>query len=285
MLAAIRIRFLYCYSCFKPMTLINSAANENIKRWRKISEHPRGAKKIGTTLAEGIHLAEVICEKRPETRAVVVRENNVHPDVHALAERVAEETGAKFLTVADKLYDAVCPVENGTGIMVEVAVEFAQRPMQPIAEDALYLDGVQDAGNMGTLIRTALAAGVRHIAASSGSAGFWAPKVLRAGMGAHFSAKLYDNVCAEEIHTLFAGRVLAADARGGMDLFRTQGWEKGPVVWMMGAEGPGLSLQALAVADERYLIPIEHACESLNVGAAAAVCLFEQRRRRLLADA
>ena len=106
------------------MTLINSAANENIKRWRKISEHPRGAKKIGTTLAEGIHLAEVICEKRPETRAVVVRENNVHPDVHALAERVAEETGAKFLTVADKLYDAVCPVENGTGIMVEVAVEF-----------------------------------------------------------------------------------------------------------------------------------------------------------------
>ena len=211
MLAAITIHLLCCYSCFKPMTLINSAANENIKRWRKISEHPRGAKKIGTTLAEGIHLAEVICEKRPETRAVVVRENNVHPDVHALAERVAEETGAKFLTVADKLYDVVCPVENGTGIMVEVAVEFAQRPMQPIAEDALYLDGVQDAGNMGTLIRTALAAGVRHIAASSGSAGFWAPKVLRAGMGAHFSAKLYDNVCAEEIHTLFAGRVLAAD--------------------------------------------------------------------------
>jgi TrmH family RNA methyltransferase len=267
------------------MTFINSAANDNIKRWRKISEHPRGAKKIGSTLAEGIHLAEVICQKRPLTRAVVVRENNVQSDVLALAERVAEATGAKLLTVTDKLYDAVCPVENGTGIMVEVAATFADRPVQPIAEDALYLDGVQDAGNMGTLIRTALAAGVRHIAASSGSAGFWAPKVLRAGMGAHFSAKLYDNVSAEEIHTLFAGRVLAADARGGMDLFRTPGWEKGPVVWMMGAEGPGLSLKALAVADERYLIPIEEACESLNVGAAAAVCLFEQRRRRLLTGA
>lgn len=267
------------------MTFINSAANDNIKRWRKISEHPRGAKKIGSTLAEGIHLAEVICQKRPLTRAVVVRENNVQSDVLALAERVAEATGAKLLTVTDKLYDAVCPVENGTGIMVEVAATFTDRPVQPIAEDALYLDSVQDAGNMGTLIRTALAAGVRHIAASSGSAGFWAPKVLRAGMGAHFSAKLYDNVSAEEIHTLFAGRVLAADARGGMDLFRTPGWEKGPVVWMMGAEGPGLSLKALAVADERYLIPIEEACESLNVGAAAAVCLFEQRRRRLLAGA
>ena len=151
------------------MTFINSAANDNIKRWRKISEHPRGAKKIGSTLAEGIHLAEVICQKRPLTRAVVVRENNVQSDVLALAERVAEATGAKLLTVTDKLYDAVCPVENGTGIMVEVAATFADRPVQPIAEDALYLDGVQDAGNMGTLIRTALAAGVRHIAASSGS--------------------------------------------------------------------------------------------------------------------
>lgn len=265
------------------MTVINSAANENIKRWRKIAEHPRGARKIGSTLAEGIHLAEVICEKCPETRAVIVRENNVHGQAVELAERVADTTGAKLLVVADKLYDAVCPVENGTGIMVEVACAFADRPRQPIAEDALYLDGVQDAGNMGTLIRTALAAGVRHIAASSGSAGFWAPKVLRAGMGAHFSAKLYDNVSAEEIHALFAGRVLAADARGGLDLFRTPGWEKGPVVWMMGAEGPGLSMRALNVADERYLIPIEEACESLNVGAAAAVCLFEQRRRRLLA--
>lgn len=110
------------------MTFINSAANDNIKRWRKISEHPRGAKKIGSTLAEGIHLAEVICQKRPLTRAVVVRENNVQSDVLALAERVAEATGAKLLTVTDKLYDAVCPVENGTGIMVEVAATFADRP-------------------------------------------------------------------------------------------------------------------------------------------------------------
>lgn len=264
------------------MTVINSAANENIKRWRKIAEHPRGARKIGTTLAEGIHLAEVICQRLPQTRNVVVRETNVRPEVFALAQRVAETTGAKLLVVADKLYDAVCPVENGTGIMVEVQASFAQRPLKPIAEDALYLDGVQDAGNMGTLIRTALAAGVRHIAAGPGSAGFWAPKVLRAGMGAHFAAQLYDNVVPEEIHALFSGRILAADARGGLDLFRTAGWEKGPVVWMMGAEGPGLSMRALSVADERYLIDIESDCESLNVGAAAAVCLFEQRRRRIL---
>lgn len=265
------------------MTVINSAVNSNIKRWRKIAEHPRGSKKIGTTLAEGIHLAEVIGQRRAPTRCVILRESNIGGEIDALAQEVARSTAAGIVVVADKLYDAVCPVENGTGIMVEVAATCAERPVKPIAEDALYLDGVQDAGNMGTLIRTALAAGVRHIAASSGSAGFWSPKVLRAGMGAHFSAHLYENVSPEEIHTLFSGRVLAADARGGMDLFRSANWERGPVVWMMGAEGPGLSQAALSVADERYLIPIEHDCESLNVGAAAAVCLFEQRRRRLLA--
>ncbi len=267
-----------------PMTVINSAANDNIKRWRKIAENPREAKKAGFTLAEGIHLAEVIRDKKPAVRSVILRESRVSEEVAALAEEVARATGAKLLTVADKLYDAVCPVENGTGIMVETAAHFASRPVRPLAEDALYLDGVQDAGNMGTLIRTALASGVRHVAASPGSAGFWAPKVLRAGMGAHFSVQLYDNVTPEEIHTLFAGRILAADARGGRDLFRTPGWEQGPVVWMMGAEGPGLSMRALSAASERYLIPIEEDCESLNVGAAAAVCLFELRRRRLLAE-
>lgn len=265
------------------MTYINSPVNDNIKRWRRIAENPRSARKIGSTLAEGLHLAEVIAAKKAPARLVIVRETGAAKEAEAMAQAVCDATGARLVVVADKLYDAVCPVENGTGIMVEVEARFAERPAHPIAEDALYLDGVQDAGNMGTLIRTALAAGIRHVAAGSGSAGFWAPKVLRAGMGAHFSAKLYDNVAPEEIHGLFAGRILAADARGGLDLFRTPGWETGPTVWMMGAEGPGLSHRALSVSDERYLIPIEEACESLNVGAAAAVCLFEQRRRRLLA--
>ena len=65
------------------------------------------------------------------------------------------------------------------------------------------------------------------------------------------------------------------------DLYATADWEKANVVWMMGAEGPGLSEEALTCADQRLYIPIEHDCESLNVGAAAAVCLFELRRRRL----
>ena len=147
----------------------------------------------------------------------------------------------------------------------------------------LALDGVQDPGNVGTLIRTAVAAGVTVIAASRDSASLWSPKALRAGMGAHFAAQLYENVDVTDLAGAFDATRLAADARGGSDLYETPNWEAHHTVWMMGAEGPGLSEAALSVADKRLYIPIIKDCESLNVGAAAAVCLFEQRRRRLQA--
>ena len=100
-------------------------------------------------------------------------------------------------------------------------------------------------------------------------------------MGAHFSARLFENVEPHELGEAFDAVRLAADARGGSDLYETAEWEKTATVWMMGAEGPGLSDKALNVADRRLYIPIESGCESLNVGAAAAVCLFEQKRRRI----
>ncbi len=264
--------------------LLTSPANERWRRWKKMAESPRAAKKLGMTLAEGAHLAQVIWEKKAPVYSVILREHGVSEEAVAWAEKLSALPDVRVFTLPDAMYDAVSPVEHGSGLTVEVKVTETPRPHRALAEDALFLDGVQDAGNAGTLIRTALAAGIRYIAAAPGSAGLWSPKVLRAGMGAHFSAVIYENVLPEELDTLFAGKRLAADARGGRDLFRTPGWEKTPTVWMMGAEGPGLSDRALAVADARYLIPIEAACESLNVGAAAAVCLFEQRRRRILAE-
>ena len=139
---------------------------------------------------------------------------------------------------------------------------------------------MQDAGNVGTLIRTAVAAGFRTIAGSPKTAGFWAPKVMRAGMGAHFGAKLLENCPIDVLAERYEGTILAADARGGEDLFAAADYARGPVCWILGAEGPGVSSEALAKTDRRFYIPIEEACESLNVGAAAAVCLFDARRRR-----
>lgn len=263
---------------------LTSAANENIKRWKKLAFTPRANHKFGLTIAEGLHLAEVIAQRRVPAKSVILRQNRSCGEADVFAQEIQLYSAARVYELPEALYEEICPVQASTGIMVEIECASSLRPSVPLCVDALYLDGVQDAGNMGTLIRTAVAAGVKHIAASRTSSGFWTPKVLRAGMGAHFAAHLYENVAPDEIHSLFNARIIAADARGGVDLFRTQAWEKTATVWMMGAEGPGLSDAALNVADMRCLIPIEDDCESLNVAAAASVCLFEQRRRRLLGN-
>ena len=269
---------------------IESSANPKLKRWRKIAREARAMRREGSTLVEGLHLLEVVLEalespdrtQRPDVRAVMLSEHATD-EAGDLAIRLAERAGVRGYGLSGSLYDALSPAEHGAGCMCEIALP-VENPEDdtPWSDDLLYLDGVQDAGNAGTLVRTAVAAGVRTIVASPKTAQLWSPKVLRAGMGAHFGARIIENVTAETLRSRFAGRILAADARGGEDLFAADDYTAaGSVCWVMGAEGPGVSEEALAVADARYYIPIEKACESLNVGAAAAVCLFDARRRRL----
>ena len=260
---------------------IQSAENANVKRWKKLSENARAVGKLGLTLAEGAHLAQTALEKGADVRALMLREGEVSAEAKALFAAYEAKGSIPLFTLKESLFEA-SPVKHGVGICIELAVPKEELPDAALSVDAVYLDGVQDAGNVGTILRTALAAGVRYAALSPKTSRVWSPKVLRAAMGAHFSMTLFEDVSAENLAQIFSSKRLAADARGGSDLFRSEGWEKSPTVWMFGAEGPGLSDEALSVSKERFLIPIESDCESLNVAAAAAVCLFEQKRRRLL---
>lgn len=265
------------------MVPIESEANARFKHWKKLTD-PRGVKRMGETLLEGIHLFLTLLERldageAPDVRAVVLS-NRRTEQAAQLALELAERTGAPLFELAEKLYNAVSPVENGAGCLCEFGVPTADGLDRAFESDVLYLDGVQDAGNAGTLIRTAAAAGFPVVAASKGTASLWAPKVMRAGMGAHLTVRILENVSPEDLRVHFRGRILAADARGGEDLFRAADYAQGPVCWVMGAEGPGVSEAALAVADKRFYIPIAAGVESLNVGAAAAVCLFDTKRRR-----
>ena len=259
--------------------LIQSESNARFKRWKKIAENARFIKKEGVTLAEGAHLLITMHERRLQPSALLLRAAGISDEVSDIVNQYAQR-GVRCFVLDNLLYDQISPVEHGAGVIAEFPV-----PVHPLPHhqctDVLYLDGVQDPGNVGTLIRTAVASGVKVIAASRETAALWSPKALRAGMGAHFGATLYENVSVSDLIVAFEARRLAADARGGADIYRTEGWHEGHTVWMMGAEGPGLRENALAAADKRLHIPIEKDCESLNVAAAASVCLFEQRRRRL----
>lgn len=152
---------------------IESDANPRLKRWRRLALEAKAVRREGATVLEGIHLLQTVLE-HPEVKinAVMLPEGRTTAEAKALAERAAQTSGTRLYVLSDRLYDAISPVENGVGVMCEIALPAAPAPEKWAAADALYLDGVQDAGNVGTLIRTAAAAGVRVVVGGSGDRWF-----------------------------------------------------------------------------------------------------------------
>jgi TrmH family RNA methyltransferase len=256
---------------------ITSADNPLVRRLRRLVESPRASRTAGRSIAEGLHLVECAVAAGVSIDTIVVSER-ASESVRQMAHQVTSRRDCRHVTLAASLYDAISPVEHGAGILAEIAIEPLALPVAS-AGDAVYLDGLQDPGNVGTLLRTAAAAGVKHVAAAPGTAFLWAPKVLRAAMGAHFALRLYEDVSSERLAAAFDGERLSANAHAAESIYSTD-WGMQPTVWLFGSEGQGLSAAADAVAQRRLRIPIDASVESLNVAAAAAVCLFEQARRR-----
>ncbi len=257
---------------------ISSTDNPIYRRLKQLATSARACRDAHRTLIEGVHLLQAALDARVPIHTLVLRGAEQSAEALALVPRAEAQSKAKLIELAPALYDAISPVEHGAGVLAEIEFETPPWPKQ-IVHDAIYLDNVQDPGNVGTLLRTAAAAGVRHAIAGAGCAFFWSPKVMRAAMGAHFVLDLHEQITPQAVRDAFAGEILAADATGGEDLFAAE-WGKNATVWLFGGEGQGLTADTLLAANRRLRIPIDGRVESLNVGAAAAVCLFEQKRRR-----
>ena len=145
------------------------------------------------------------------------------------------------------------------------------------------LDAVQDAGNVGTVLRSAAAAGIRHVVLGAGCADAYSPKVLRAGMGAHFALTLHERVDLRDWLAGYPHRTLATalTEHNNFSLYELD--LRPPSAWIFGNEGSGVSPDILAAADATVKIPMQGAVESLNIAQAATICLFEQMRQRLAA--
>ncbi|NLC36634.1 MAG: RNA methyltransferase [Alcaligenaceae bacterium] len=225
---------------------------------------------------EGIHLCEAWLDKvgQPEM-AFFDKDRISHPEVAAILTRLDSN---RVRLCPPALMRAASQVVQGQGL---IFLGRAPRPEQParLEENCLWLDRVQDPGNMGTLLRTAAAAGIRQIYASSGCVAAWSPKVLRSAQGAHFSLDIHEG---QNLHTL--------RQRLDMPLLVTALDNAQPLyeaglpphaAWVFGNEGRGVAPDLVAAADLRISIPQSLAVESLNVAVAAGICLFEQRRRYL----
>jgi TrmH family RNA methyltransferase len=255
---------------------ISSSANPAFKAWLRLALNPREARTQRRCLAEGLHLAEAAMQAGAGVEAVLLRRGRRSAAVERLV-AAALAGGANGYELADTLYDRIAPVEHGVGLMLVVAVP-EQRLPQRARGDLVYLDGVQDPGNVGTLLRTAAAAGVGEVIAAPTTASLWSPKSLRAGQGAQFRLRLHEQIAPEALPETLNGLWIGTDTRAGAPLWAAE-LPVGPVGWMFGGEGAGLSGAARAVCRQFVSIPICSGVESLNVAAAAAVCLFERRRR------
>jgi len=258
------------------MKTIVSEANPAFRRWLRIATAPRAARSIGLTLAEGIHLAQAALACAAPIDAIVIRRGSRHPHIETLLDTLSASTPRYELGAA--LYDRIAPVEKGVGLLLVLPIPDLPLPRR-VASDLVYLDGVQDPGNVGALIRTAAAAGVVHVLAAVGTASLWSPKALRAGMGAHFRIGLHERVTPAQLPDTVDGEWIAAVAHGASSLWDHDLGDRA-LGWIFGAEGAGPSLEALSVCHRRVRIPTSTSVESLNVAAAAAVCLFERLRRR-----
>lgn len=253
----------------KPIT---SRDNPLVKTLKRLGQSARARREEGLTVLDSIHLVTAAEAAGLIMQTLVVSESGLQqPEIAAF---VADRDG---VVLPDALYRDCAVVEHPSGLMAVVTMPAPSLPDPTI--DSVVLDGIQDPGNVGTLIRTAAAAGFRQVVLSADCAGAWSPKVLRAGQGGHFVLRVAEGVELQTFLRQFPGTTAVTCLDGAVSLYEAQ-W-KAPVAWIFGSEGQGVRPETIAAAGLRVKIPMPGAVESLNVGAAAAVCLFETVRRRL----
>lgn len=255
------------------MKLIQSRDNAFYKQLKKLAESGRERRKTGLMLLDGVHLVEAYEAAFAAVDTLVVAES-------ALANsEIADLLGGReAVLLADGLMRELGLVDTPSGLLAIAAMP-RQTATVDLQADAILLDGVQDPGNVGTLLRTAAAAGVAQAILGPGCASPWSPKVLRAGQGAHFALSIHEEVDLAAFMADYQGTTAVTTLDRASSLYEAK-WS-GPLAWVFGAEGQGVSPQLLAAAGLRIRIPMPGKVESLNVAAAAAVCLFEALRRRM----
>jgi TrmH family RNA methyltransferase len=255
--------------------LIASRDNPTFKDLRDLAGDARRQRREGRALLDGPHLVAAALDHDLLPELVAVSESAAGlPEVAALLARMP---GVPALCLRDALFRELSELATPLGILARITVPPA--PTFAPAGDCLLLDAVQDAGNVGTLLRTAAAAGVRDVLLGPGCAGAWTPRVLRAAQGAHFALGIGEGVDLAAFLRDYAGQSVAAVAHAGVSLYDLDC--AAPTAWLFGNEGAGIAPELVAACARRATIPLAPGSESLNVAAAAAVCLFEMRRQRM----
>lgn len=259
---------------------ITSANNPTIKLLRKLLTSSKARRDNNQYVAEGIHLVRSYLDGKGSPELYAVAESALgNEEVQALLE-ILDTTTTEAVVIADSLFSSLTSIHASVGILIVFSSgSLHGNALQLEKETTVILENIQDPGNIGTILRTVAAVGIQQVALSPGCASPWSPKALRAGMGAQFRLSIYEEAdlarTLSELRLPVYATILAPHATSLYDANI-----QGPVVWLFGNEGQGISEALAGLATERIYIPqAASSVESLNVSAAAAVCLYEYYRQ------
>lgn len=250
---------------------ISSRDNALLVRLRKLAADPSGYRKAGEVWIEGEHLCSAFVHRGGSAPQAVISEMGWQtPSLRQLASAAAE-----IAVLPDALMAGLSTLESPAPLCF--VVPWAGPGSLAPDRASVVLDRLQDAGNVGNILRSAAAFGFTQIIAIKGTAALWSPKVLRAAMGAHFGLQLVEAVTEQDL-AAFELPLLATSSHAARALHEVVlPW---PCAWVMGHEGQGVSAALAARCSESLRIPQPGGEESLNVAAASAVCLYESARQR-----
>ena len=250
---------------------VSSRHNDLFKDLRQLLSDPAAYRKLGRVWLEGDHLCRALVERgRAPVRAVVTESGWAKPALEALARNAPE-----VVCVPDALMRELSGLESPApiGFLIEAEQGVAPR----VGVRTVVLDRLQDPGNVGSILRSASAMGFVQVVALKGTVALWSPKVLRAGMGAHFALGLVEGAAPADLAGLGVP-VVGTHLRDARWLHETA--LPDPLAWVFGHEGQGLADGVAAACTLRVRIAQPGGEESLNVAAAAAMCLYESARSR-----
>ncbi len=256
------------------MPHVTSPDNPRLKEAMRLIASSRERRKSGRCVLEGEHLVAAFSARHGAPELVIVAAGAASG-----ASLRAIPGGMKppdVLIVSEKTWAELTQLPPSTGVL---AVVTAPQPVfKRSSEFCLLLDDIQDPGNMGSILRSAAAAGVAQVFTSAHCVFAWSPKVLRAAQGAHFQLDIFEDTDLLAWVHAYRGVTAATVASGGVSLFDAN--LGGPVALVVGNEGAGVSAELLAATKLKVTIPMPGGFESLNAAAAAAIALFECVRQR-----
>jgi RNA methyltransferase, TrmH family len=268
--------------------LISSKDNSLFKELRLLqatgSKGQKARLTSGHALLEGIHLIQTWVGDPALTTLFTSEIGLQNPEIsEAIYSHLEICPETRIYQLDSGLWDLLSELANAPHVagLLNLPASCLKKPqsISTLEGDVLILDRIQDAGNVGSILRTAAAAGFTQVLALSGCAHLWSSKVLRAGMGAHRLLDLYEGWSNQQVLSAVTAPLLAAAANASTELFDLEKELMHPVAWVMGSEGQGVSDDFMAQA-KPISIPIDPRVESLNVSTAAAICLFETVRVR-----